>query len=146
MFFSNVRLLRPYWVMGAKVVNSLWEHLIDFGPELSVSTDRLSPFGADQSASQGWLQVKAVKKNRSSFGNLPEEILPVLLAWALSKGQALHFGFHFWRHVSQVLLQRLTLPFSPNSIFRRGFSALTEFFAWIIWKKIENIRTIFCIR
>ena len=64
-----------------------------------------------KSASQRCLQVQPVKNDLSSFGAVTEKIpgevlqvyfliLPVLLAWTLATGQALHSGFHFWRHVS----------------------------------------------
>ena len=65
---------------GRLKINSYGEHLVDFCPELFVVIDRNSPFLANQSASKGRLQTNTVQNDLSSFGTLPEEILPVLLA------------------------------------------------------------------
>ena len=149
MFFSNVCLLRPF--MGAKVENSQWKHLVDFCPELFEAIDCLSPFLADQSASQGWLQIYAAQDDLSSFMTLRKEIPPVLSAWALSKVQALHFSFHFWRHVSKWFLK--DWPWHPDfsvifqfdfqeGVFLTGFLVPSECFAWMIWKEVKIVRTI----
>ena len=87
---------------GNSKFNSYWEHLADFSPELFVAIDRFVPFRANQSASQGRLQIYAAQDDLSSFVTLRKEIPPVLsawtfLAWNLAKGLALHSGFHFWR-------------------------------------------------
>ena len=84
------------WPIGRQpLIVSYWEHLVDFSPELLVAIDHLSPFLAYQSAGQSRLQLYPAQNYLSGFGNLLEEILPVLVAWTLAKGQPLHF----WRHV-----------------------------------------------
>ena len=101
---------------GSSKFKSYWEHLADFSPELFVAIDRFVPFRANQPASQGRLQIYAAQDDLLSFMTLRKEIPPVLSAWALSKVQALHFSFHFWRHVSKWFLK--DWPWHPDfSVF-----------------------------